>query len=61
MVLRQRDELATGQVVNEDFAGFKLVDPTVQVSIAPLQPRSDCRERPQVLQLDQHVLLDRGR
>jgi hypothetical protein len=46
-------------VVGEDRAW--LVDPPLEMEVTAVQPRGDCRERTQILELDEDVLLDRRR
>ena len=60
-MLGERNELSGGGIEREDFPGLDLVDPRVQVQIAFDQPRSDGRERPQILELNQDVFFDRSR
>src|SRR6476661_7372255 len=51
-------ELSLLRVVAKDLAGLELVDPAVQFQRVPCEGDGDRRMRAQVLQLDEHVLLN---
>ena len=58
-LLGQRGELLLMGVVNEDQATG--IDPSVEIKVATVEPRSDDRDRSQVFELDEDVFLDRRR
>src|SRR5262249_45307705 len=58
LVVRHRHKLAAFQVVSKYFSRLDLVNPSMQVQIATRQPGRYGRKRPEILQLDEHILLN---